>query len=155
MVRITAKRFVGVVAVLWAIGSIAVVRAQLGVGTWSQTIDGKPTGMTMTVEVCCGSGYRLTYHVATGGGIIMTVESALDGKDAPVMMAGKPSGETFAMRRIDATHISTVMKMNGQQIGTSKASLSADGKTLTVETDMTTAGPGQSSGKVTEIWTKK
>jgi hypothetical protein len=146
---------VSVLAVLFAIGSIAVLRAQLGVGNWTQTVSGKVTGMTMTVEACCGTGYKLTYHIPQMPGMLMTVESALDGKDAPVMMGGKPTGETFAMKRIDATHVTTVMKMNGQQIGSSKAALSADGKTLTIETDMSTATPGQAAGKQLEIWTKK
>ena len=149
MVRIAAKRYVGVLAVLWAIGSIAVVRAQLGVGNWAQSINGKPTGMTMTVEICCGAGYRITYHLPpSAGGMVMVVESALDGKDAPVMSAGKPTGQTMAMKRVDATHITGVMKMNGQPTGTSKATMSADGKTVTVETEMM-------SGKTIEIWTKK
>ena len=155
MRSITAKRFVVGTAVLWAIGSIAGVRAQLGVGNWAQSINGTPTGMTMTVEVCCGSGYRLTYHLPpSAGGTVMIVESALDGKDAAVMIAGKPSGETMAIKRIDATHISGVVKMNGQPTGTSKAALSADGKTLTVETEMT-ASAGQPAGKTIEVWTKK
>jgi len=152
----TAKRFGVGVAVLWAIGSIAVVRAQLGVGTWTQTINGKPTGMTMTVETCCGTGYRLTYHLPPAAAeMTMIVESALDGKDAAVMVAGKASGETMALKRIDATHISGIIKMNGQPIGSSKASMSADGKTLTVENETTTATPGQPKGKTIEVWTKK
>jgi hypothetical protein len=37
--------------------------------------------MTMTVEMCCGSGRRLTYRVAMNGTeMIMVVESPLDGK---------------------------------------------------------------------------
>lgn len=145
-----------IAAVLCFIISIAVIHAQLGVGNWTQTVNGKPTGMTMTVEACCGGGYRLTYHMPEMPGIGLTVDSALDGKDAPMMMAGKPTGETFAMSRIDSTHVTTVMKMNGRQIGTSKAALSADGKTLTIERDMSRdGGPGQQAGKQTEVWTKK
>lgn len=155
MMRVTGRRFASVLAVLLAIGSIAVLRAQLGVGNWVQTIGGKVTGMTLTVEACCGSGYKLTYHLPEMPGMVMTVESALDGKDVPVLMGGKPTGETFAMKRIDATHVTTAMKMNGQPIGTSKAVLSADGKTLTVETDMSKGTPGQTAGKTIEVWTKK
>lgn len=156
MTTLTPKRSLAVMAVLWAIGSIAVLDAQLGVGTWVQTIDGKPTGMVMTVEPCCGTGYRLTYRAGqANAGVLMVVESPFDGKDVPVLMNGKPSGETMGIKRVDALHTFTILKMNGQQIGTSKSTLSADGKTLTVENDMTMGGAPAQAGKKIEIWTKK
>lgn len=87
--------------------------------------------MTMTVEMCCGGGRRLTYRIAMNGNeMIMVVESALDGSDAPVIIGGKPSGETMAIRQIDDHHAMAVLKMNGQPFGTAKGTLSADGKTL-------------------------
>jgi hypothetical protein len=70
-------------------------------------------------------------------------------------MNGKPTGETMAIKRVDAHHASTVLKMNGQQFGTSEATLSADGKTLTVRNDLTASGGGQQAGKHTEIWVKQ
>jgi len=128
-----------------------VLTAQLGVGTWVRT-DLAGVQMTMTVEPCCSSGFRLTYHVAN---VVMTVASPMDGRAVPVLIDGKPSGETMAIKRLDAHHAVTTMTMNGQIFGTSRSTLSADGKTLTVEDDFTTAAGGHAVGKQTEIWVRR
>jgi hypothetical protein len=110
--------------------------------------------MTMTVEPCCGSGRRLTYRVPPND-MVLIVESQLDGKDAPVMFQGKPSGETMAITKVDDRHYTAVLKMNGKVFGTSKGTFSADGKTLTVEDDFTATAGGHAAGKQTETWVKK
>jgi hypothetical protein len=46
------------------------------------------------------------------------------------------------------------LKMNGRFFGTAKATLSADGKTLTVINDFTSSAGGQAVGKYTEIWVR-
>ena len=144
------------IAVLASIASEVYLRAQMGVGEWVRTDKDAPPGMTMTVEACCGSGRRLTYHVPLRGGeMLMTVDSAFDGADAAVLFGGKPSGETMAIKRVDPLHLTAVVKMNGQQFGTYKATLSADGKTLTVEGDYTASVGGQPAGKQTEVWVRK
>jgi hypothetical protein len=128
------------------------LRAQSFVGTWVR----QDTPMTMTVEMCCGGGRRLTYRLSLKGTeLIMVVETALDGTDAPVLIGGKPSGETMAIRQIDNRHATAVLKMNGQAFGTAKGTLSADVKTLTVEDDYTSAAGGQPAGKQTETWIRK
>lgn len=112
--------------------------------------------MTMKIEACCNGGRRLTYHLDIGGtATLLIVESRLDGSEAPVMMNGKPSGETMAITRVDAHHASTVLKMNGTFFGTSKATLSADGRTLTVLNDFSASAGGQQAGKSTEVWVKQ
>ena len=85
----------------------------------------------------------------------MTVETHLDGTEAPVFLGGKPSGETMAIKRIDDHHAETVMTMNGKPFGTSKATLSADGKTLTVENDFTITVGNQLPGRTTETWVRQ
>jgi hypothetical protein len=111
--------------------------------------------MTMTVEVCCKGGRRLIYHFnVSGTDGTLSVESAFDGSEAEVLIAGKPSGETMAITRIDDHHMSTVVKLNGKEFGTSKATLSADGKVLTVVNDVSSSVGGQPVGKSTEIWTR-
>jgi hypothetical protein len=109
--------------------------------------------MTMTVEACCNGGRRLIYRT-TGSDVVVTVESPFDGSDVPVMIGGKPSGETMGIKRVDANHTVTVLKMNGKMFGTSKATISADGRTLTVENDYTSAAGGQ-PGKNMETWVRK
>jgi hypothetical protein len=128
------------------------VCAQSFVGTWVR----QDTPITMTVEVCCGGGRRLTYHVPVGGSdLVMTVESGLDGKDAPLLVGGKPSGQTMAIRQVDDRHATAVLKMDGQVYGTARGTLSADGKTLTVEDDFSSAATGHPVGKYTERWIRR
>ena len=151
MTRVAATAFAGGVVTLVLLGG-TIVQTQSFVGTWVR----QDTPMTMTVEMCCGSGRRLTYRVPTNGTeMIMVVESALDGSDAAVLVGGQPSGETMAIRQVDSRHATAVLKMNGKPFGTATGTLSADGKTLTVEDNYTSAVAGQQVGKQTETWIKK
>jgi hypothetical protein len=153
---VKATSFACGVAILMTLGSARSLHAQIEVGTWvKQSTDSMP-GMTMTVEACCNGGRRLTYHIVINGTeMLLTAESRLDGSDAPVLMGGKPSGETMAITRLDAHHASAVVKMNGRVFGTSKATLSADGRTLTVLNDYTSTAGGQAVGRFTEIWVRR
>jgi hypothetical protein len=147
------KLAVPVVSLALSLGGAPILAAQIGVGTWA-----KDSGsITMTVETCCGpKGRRLTYRFAMGGGkTLMTVDSPFDGSEAPVLINGKPSGETMAIKWLDDHHTFTVLKMNGKPFGTSKATLSPDRKKLTVENDVSAAAGGQQVGKSTEVWTKQ
>ena len=81
--------------------------------------------MTMTVEACCRGGRKLTYRInMKGTNSIMTVESPFDGTAVPVLVDGKPSAETMAIKRVDDHHTTTVVKVSGQPYGTSKSTLS-------------------------------
>ena len=154
MKRIHRARTTRAAALLLAICATTAALAQVGVGTWvKQTNSSKPGTMTMTVEACCNEGRRLTYRMA--GNIVMVVESAFDGSEAPVLVNGKPSGETMAITRVDAMHTSTVLKFNGQPLGTSKASLSADGRTLSVVNEMSGSVGGNVAGKNSETWVRQ
>jgi hypothetical protein len=98
----------------------------------------------------------LTYHLDINGTpSILTVESRFDGSDAPVLMAGKPSGETMGIKRVDDHHFFTVVKMNRKVFGTSKATLSANDRLLTVINDFSSSTGGQPVGKFTETWVRK
>jgi hypothetical protein len=113
--------------------------------------------MMLVIEPA-GSGVKLTYRMLGPNGApigqgAMTIVSGLDGKDAPMTVDGKDTGQTMAIRRIDAMHTATVMKFQGKVVGTSKSEISPDGKTLTVENDMSAANPG--AGKQMEYWDKK
>ena len=148
-----ATRFACAAAVCLAMSFSRPVYAQLGVGTWART-DVPATGqLTMTVETCCGGGFRIQYQVEGKGPVMLTIESPMDGTDSPVIIGGKPSGETMGIKRVDALHAITVLKMNGKPFGTTRLTLSADGKALIVENEITAAGqPGMQVGKTTEKW---
>jgi hypothetical protein len=144
-------------ALLGALGSPRSLHGQIGVGTWERKPTASmPGAMTMTVEACCSGGRRLIYHFGTNGPETrLSLESPFDGSEVPVLVAGKPSGETMAITRIDDHHISTVIKMNGKPFATSKATLSPDGKLLTVINDVSSSAGGQPVGKSTETWVRK
>ena len=108
----------------------------------------------MTIEACCNGGRRLVYHLVDLK-TVMTIESRLDGSEAPVLVDGKPSAETMAINRVDDHHSITVVKMNGKPFGTSSATLSADGKTITVANDFSASVGGHPAGKFTETWVRK
>ena len=137
--------------VLWTLAWGSPADAQLAVGEWART-DAQGGGMTMTVAACCQGGYRLTYHVPVANGqppMILTVDLPTNGTDVPTMSGGKPTGQTMSLKRIDDRHYTGVVKQNGKVSLTNTATLSADGKTLTVEDTLV------SGTKVTETWTKK
>lgn len=144
-------RFICGAAFLWTLGWGSPVHAQLGVGEWVRT-DAAGKGITMTVAACCRGGFRLTYHVPIGNGqppLILTVDLPMDGTEVPTLSAGKPTGQTMSAKRVDDHHYTGVVKQNGQPYLTSNATLSADGKSMTIED--TLAG----NQKVIETWVKK
>src|ERR1700752_2428576 len=128
-----AKRLIGLLAFLGIAGSAGQAYAQLGVGTWVRT-DEQGKGIPMTVEPCCKGGFRLTYQIPGIPNQPLVVDSPMDGTEVPALVGGKPSGETRAIKRMDDHHYHAVVKMGGQPMGTSNGVLSADGKSLTVET---------------------
>jgi hypothetical protein len=148
------RRFLAAATVLFALEARAPLHAQLEIGTWVQQ-SGPGKGMTMKIEACCHGGRRLSYMLAGNTEVMLQLESALDGSEAPVLSKGKPTGETMAIKRVDQYHAVNTLKMDGKQFGTSTATLSPDGKTLTVENDITFAAGGQATGKQKEVWIKK
>jgi hypothetical protein len=84
----------------------------------------------------------------------LVVDSPMDGTEVPALVGGKPSGETMAIKRVDDHHYRAIMKMRGQPLGTSTGTLSADAKTLTVETvnQNRSTAPAE---KIIETWIKK
>lgn len=150
----TVRGLVCSVVLLGVMSPARPLHAQMGVGTWVRKTTGSMPSMTMTVEACCNGGRRLIYHF-NGIETTLSLESAFDGSEAAVLIAGKPSGETMAITRVDDHHISTVVKLNGKEFATSKATLSADGKVLTVVNDVSSSVGGQTVGKSTETWTRK
>jgi hypothetical protein len=139
----------------WLLSS-GLAHAQMSIGTWVKQNSGAHP-ITLVIESCCSGGRRLVYHVQGGAQkeFTMTIETALDGTDAPVIIAGRPSGETMGIKRLDDRHATCVLKFNGKPFGTSHAAISADGNTMTVENEVTSAAGGQQPGKTTETWIRQ
>jgi hypothetical protein len=148
------KTSIGVIAALLALTSESSLQAQFSVGTWVQTAPMK--GLTMTVEECCNGGRRLIFHIPLGQKMqTMTVESRFDGSDSPVLIDGKPNGETLALTRVDERRTTTVFKRNGKVFRTSTTAESADRRTLTVENEFIDTVDGRATGKMTETYLRK
>jgi hypothetical protein len=110
----------------------------------------------MTVEEV-GGGWKLTYRVSGANmpPMLITCATQLDGKDAPTMVDGKPTGQTMAIRKIDSRHYVGVLKFQGKETGTSKGEVSLDGKVLKIDNDNSVDSPNGFAGKSTQYWDKK
>ncbi len=130
-----------------------ILRAEgIPVGNWVRRPTKDGGNATMLVE-SAGTGQKFTFKVAiaNGGTATMVVTTQYDGKDAPVYVDGKPSGETMAISKVDDHHTTNVLKMNGNPFVTQKSELSADGKVIKTESISMVAGAPNS----VEYWDKK
>jgi hypothetical protein len=146
---------IGAAAVLIAADWLSPAFAQLGAGTtWLRT-DDQGKGITLALEACCNGGLRFIYQIPPMGGqpaTTMTVDSPLNGREAPALVGGKPSGQTMSITKVDDRHYNAITKTNGQQMGTHTGVVSADGRAMTVETVSQAAGQ---VFKITETWVRK
>jgi hypothetical protein len=153
--RAATRHSIGAIALLVPLGWAGHVHAQLAAGTtWLRT-DAQGQGIVLSVEACCNGGLRLTWQLPGTGGqpaSRLTVDSPMNGTEAPVLMGGKPSGETMAIKHVDDHHYTAVVKMNGKPFGTSNGTVSADSKTMTVDSAF---GTGSQTQKITETWVRK
>src|SRR4029079_17820931 len=119
------------------------------IGTYLKKAEAGKPAMTMTIEQWAPGKAKLTYHIKDPP-IVLTIVSALDGSESPVLMNGKPSGETMAIKLVDKLHSVSVVKMDGKPFGTSKGTFAPDFSTLTVENDFNGAAAGSAAGQSTE-----
>ena len=142
-----------IAVVVCLLGLSALVHADgLPTGTWIRRNPMPGGAIALTVEAA-GGGRKLTYKFADAT-MVMTIVTQLDGKDAPVLLNGQPSGQTMAIKLIDDRHTFAVVKFQGKEGSTAKSELSADGKVLKVENMMPSAG-GAGQVVLVEYWDKK
>jgi hypothetical protein len=126
-------------------------------GTWVLR-EAQPGGqLTMKLEEV-STGWKVTYKVVGSGAAGASdtyIMTPLDGKDVPVLIDGKPSGQTMGITKIDSRHTVNVIKFKGKEIGVSKAELSTNGKVITVETDYSDSNPGAPAGKQIQYWDRR
>jgi hypothetical protein len=119
-------------------------------------------GLVLIIAATASDGRKLTFKGRLADGtevVLMTIETARDGRDAPLLVDEKSCGQSWAVQLIDDQHASAVLKTNGVPYGSWKASITPDGETLQMEYDIAVAvrNPmtGKSrSGKFLEIWEK-
>ena len=138
------------VITLLAVAGSSAVRAQSNplVGTWKLNLTKSkydpgpmPKSLTRTVEAN-GDGVKYTFAgvAADGTPISYGFSATFDGKDNPVSGSMPSGADTISAKRIDATHYIATLKKGGKDVGTSKVTVSKDGKVTTVDAAASTAG---------------
>jgi hypothetical protein len=136
------------IAVLAVLGAAA-AQAQSNpiVGTWKLNLEKSkydpgpaPKSLTRTVEAQ-GDGLKYTFEgvAADGKPIAYGFSVQFDGKDNPITGSMPSGADTISGKRINANHYEATLKKGGKVIGTSKVSISKDGKVTTVDATGTTA----------------
>ena len=104
-------------------------------GVWKMRPSGKPgdtSKQTMTIEpVADGIKFTTDIDFGSGAGMSTTYVTKLDGAEVPVYSAGKVVMTLRGKRTGPNTYEGSVAGPGGT--GTSKTTLSADGKTLTID----------------------
>ncbi len=119
------------------------------VGTWKLNTDKSkfdpgpaPKSMTRTV-VAQGDGVRYTFDGVSSDGkpISYSFSVNFDGKDNPVTGSVPNAADTVSAKRINASSYEATLKKGSKVLGTSKMTVSKDGKVTTVDSQgMTAAG---------------
>ena len=140
-------RFV-TIALLVVVGS-STLRAQSNplVGTWQLNVTKSkfdpgpaPKSLTRTVETQ-GDGVKHTFDgvAADGKPIAYGFSVQFDGKDNPISGSIPSGADTISAKRTDSNHYVATLKKGEKVIGTSKVTVSKDGKVTTVDSSGTTA----------------
>ncbi len=125
---------------LVAVSSIQ-AQSEALVGTWKlNTAKSKyepgPTPKSLTRTVAAeGDGVKYTFEGVAGDGspISYSFSVKFDGKDNPINGTIPSGADTASMKRTDANHYVATLKKGGKIVGTSKVSISKDGKVATVD----------------------
>ena len=135
---------------VFAVIGCAAVQAQTNplVGTWKlNTAKSKyepgpaPKSLTRTVEAQGSDGVKYSFEgvAADGKPIAYGFSVHFDGKDNPITGSIPSGADTVSATRTDANHYVATLKKGGKVVGTSKVSVSKDGKVTTVDATGTTA----------------
>jgi len=132
-----------------AVAVAATVRAQSSpiVGTWKLNVtkskyDPGPTPKSLTRTVVAdGDSFKYTFEGVSGEGkpIAYGFTVKFDGKDVPITGSMASGADTISGKRINADRYEATLKKGGKAIGSSKVTVSKDGKVTTVESEGTTA----------------
>ena len=113
------------------------------IGTWKLNT-AKSTGATLPrsetrTYAASAGGIALTWKRVGADGKETSVETTFkyDGKDYPV--TGSPDFDALSVKRVDANTIDSTQKRMGKAVGTTKRTVSKDGKTLTLVSKLTNA----------------
>jgi hypothetical protein len=142
-----ALKFVAI-ALLAVVGS-SPLHAQSNplVGTWSLNVAKSkfdpgpaPKSLTRTVEAA-GDGVKYTFAgvAADGTPIAYGFSVNFDGKDNPIAGSIPSGADTISAKRVNANRFEATLKKGSKVLGTSKVTVSKDGKVTTVDSTGVTA----------------
>jgi len=142
-----ALRFVAIS--LLATAGFSTLRAQTNplVGTWKLNVAKSkfdpgpgPKSLTRIVEAQ-GDGVKYSFEGvgADGKPVAYGFSVQFDGKDSPVTGSMPNGADTISAKRTDSHHYVATQKKGGKVVGTSKVTVSADGKVTTVDVTGTTS----------------
>lgn len=142
------KTLLGTLALgaLLALSSIAIASDTPDpvVGTWKLNTEKStgnvplPKSETRTYAASPG-GVALNWTRVSADGKESAVKTTFkyDGKDYPV--TGSPDFDALSAKRVDTNTIESKQKRKGKEVGSTTRTVSADGKTLTLVSKLTTA----------------
>jgi hypothetical protein len=134
---------------MFAVAACATAPAQSNplVGTWKLNVAKSkydpgpaPKSLTRTV-VAQGEGVKYAFEgvAADGKPISYGFSVNFDGKDNPINGSIPSGADTISAKRVDPNHFVATLKKGGKEIGISRVTISADGKTTTVDSTGATA----------------
>jgi hypothetical protein len=134
---IRAALAAGLGAVL--VSNATALAADNWLGTWklnvakSKFVPGPPPqAMTIKFEPAADGGIRFTGDGVNGEGQPTHLEYAAKFDGTDVRWTGNPNADSASPRRLDANRYENVWKKDGKAVVTVSATVSADGKTLTI-----------------------
>lgn len=142
-----ALKFFAIAVLSVAAASSLQAQNEALLGTWKlNTAKSKyepgptPKSLTRTVEAQ-GDGVKYTFDgvAADGAAIAYSFAVKFDGNDNPITGTVPNGADTAAIKRVDANHYVATLKKGGKKLGTSKVSISKDGKVATVDATGTNA----------------
>ncbi len=142
-----ALKFFAIAVLSVAAASSLQAQNEALLGTWKlNTAKSKyepgptPKSLTRTVEAQ-GDGVKYTFDgvAADGAAIAYSFAVKFDGNDNPITGTVPNGADTAAIKRVDANHYVATLKKGGKTLGTSKVSISKDGKVATVDATGTNA----------------
>jgi hypothetical protein len=138
------KRSLGIFAVTvvcFALAGSSLAQSTAFVGTWKLNLEKSkfPAGMApkSLTRTLSADGDTVTYKFegvgADGAAVSYGFTSKYDGKDSEITGTGMPFGaDHIAIKQLNSHMLSATMKKGDKAAGTSSATVSHDGKTLTL-----------------------
>ena len=147
---------------LFAVASVLMAQTNTQIGIWTLNVAkskyvnlAPPKSETRTI-VAQGDGAKVSIDgvAADGSRIAYSYTTNYDGKDSPLIGAGRPNGEEVAaIKRVDANTLVSTSKKGDKVVLTTRFVVSKDRKTMTITSEGTNERGRATSS--TSVWEKQ